>query len=65
MKIAESTSVLYLSEGLTMIEEKEPIGSGGWTWKRVFTIAPGVMEMETYFYEYSLHYLSIITPTTK
>ena len=43
MKIAESTSVLYFSEGLTMIEEKETIGSGCWTWKRVFTITPGVI----------------------
>ncbi len=32
-----------------MIEENETIGSGGWTWKRVFSIAPGVIEVETYF----------------
>ncbi len=40
---ATNTSTLYLYEGLTVIAEKEKVGSGSWTWKRVFTIAPGVI----------------------
>ncbi|HPB32755.1 MAG TPA: RHS repeat-associated core domain-containing protein, partial [Candidatus Sumerlaeota bacterium] len=38
-----NTSTLYFYEGLTVIAEKEKVGSGSWTWKRVFTIAPGVI----------------------
>jgi len=38
-----NTYTMYYYEGLTVIAEKEKVGSGSWGWKRIFTDAPGVI----------------------
>ncbi len=39
--VANDTYTFYYYDGLTVIAEKEKIGSGSWSWKRIFTVAPG------------------------
>ena len=41
--VANDTYTLYYYDGLTVIAEKEKVGSGSWNWKRIYTVGPGVI----------------------
>jgi|GEM_PF-6082996 len=39
----ENIKTMYYYDGLTVIAEKQKVGSGSWDWQRIFTVGPGVI----------------------
>ena len=43
MRVQNSTYTFYYYDGLTVVAEKQKVGSGSWDWQRIFTVGLGVI----------------------